>query len=241
MSFYKQIAPYYHHIFKTNAAQINFVTSKIINRESNIVDVGCGIGTLSFELMNCYNSVIGIDMDSEMIESALRKTDTTSKNIQFRELSMLALNKAIDKNSVDGIICFGNTLVHLKSLEEVAHFLQQAKDILKPNGKLLFQIVNYDRILSKNVKQLPLIDNYEIIFERHYNYRKPENKIDFNTQLTVKSTKQIIKNSIELLPVLKSEIEGLLNISGFTHSNFYGNFKKEPYTIDSPALIVEAF
>lgn len=240
MSFYQEIAAYYHHIFKINSNQVDFIKSKIPEIEGEILDIGCGIGTLSLELSNYYNNVLGIDMDAEMIHVASKKTENISKNIDFKQISMLEMVPFIKKNSLEGIICFGNTLVHLNSLDEIADFLQQSKTVLKSKGKLLLQIVNYDKILGKNIKQLPIIENDEIIFERNYEYRKSENKIDFNTRLTVKSTQQIIENSIELLPVLKNELAILLHNAGFNTCNYYGNFNQELYTMDSPALIVEA-
>jgi glycine/sarcosine N-methyltransferase len=241
MSFYQQIAPYYHHIFKINANQVDFIKFIIPESDSKILDIGCGIGTLSFELTNYYKNILGIDMDAEMIRVASKNMVAASKSLHFQQLSMLKLDAFIDEKSVDSIICFGNTLVHLNSLNEIANFLQQSKAILKSNGKLLLQIVNYNRIIEKNIKQLPLIENDEIIFERNYFYRKTENKIDFNTRLTVKSTQQIIENSIELLPLLKEELALLLNKAGFKNCNYYGNFNKETYAIDSPALIIEAW
>ena len=241
MSFYQQIAPYYHHIFKINVNQVHFIKLKIPESNCKVLDVGCGIGTLSFELSNYYKHVLGIDMDNEMIRAASKKKKETLKSVQFKQLSMLKLNTFLDNNSIDGIICFGNTLVHLNSLNEIANFLKQSKKALKTKGKLLFQIVNYDKIIENNIKQLPLIENDEIIFERKYNYNKPENKIDFNTRLTVKATQEIITSSIKLLPVLKKELALLLKEAGFNNCNYYGNFNKELYTITSPALIVEAW
>ena len=241
MSFYQQIAPYYHHIFKINANQVDFSKLKIPESDCKVLDIGCGIGTLSFELTNYYKHVLGIDMDAEMVRAASKKKKDKSNSIQFKQISMLKLDTLIDNNSVDGIICFGNTLVHLNSLDEIADFLQQSKAVLKSNGKLLLQIVNYDKILARNIKKLPLIENDEIIFERNYCYRKSENKIDFNTRLTVKSTQQTIENSIELLPLLKKDLTLLLNNAGFNNCNYYGNFNQEPHSIDSPAIIIEAW
>ncbi len=180
-------------------------------------------------------------MDAEMIRAASIKKGNKPESVQFKQLSMLELNTSFAENSINGIICFGNTLVHLNALEEVSEFLQQSKTVLKSNGKLLLQIVNYDKIIEKNITQLPLIENDTITFERYYSYRKLENKIDFNTRLTVKSTQQLIENSIALLPLLKKELAQLLNNAGFKHCNYYGNFNEEPYTIDSSALIVEAW
>ena len=241
MSFYKQIAPFYHHIFKINANQIDFIKSKIPESDCHIIDIGCGIGTLSFELIAYYKNVLGIDMDSEMIQKAISKKNNKSQSIQFKQLSMLKLDTVLAKNAIDGIICFGNTMVHLNSLDEIAVFLKQSKTVLKSNGKLLLQIVNYDKILTKNITQLPLIENDDIRFERNYSYRPSENKIDFKTRLTVKATHKIIENSIELLPLLKNELMFLLKKAGFYNCNYYGNFNQEPYAIDSPALILECW
>ena len=241
MSFYQQIAPYYHHIFKINQDQVHFVQQKIIDESAHLLDVGCGIGTLSFELSHYYSQITGIDLDTEMIHYALNRQDNKLNTLQFHQLSMLELNQKFDKNSFDGIICFGNTLVHLNSLEQVMDFLKQSKSVLKSEGKLLIQLVNYDRILSKEIKELPLIENDEILFERKYRYHAKTNRIDFNTLLTVKSTHQQIKNGVVLLPILKSELEQLLKKAGFQNCNFFGNFKGEMYDLDSPALIVEAW
>ncbi|MFB9057790.1 class I SAM-dependent methyltransferase [Mariniflexile ostreae] len=241
MSFYKQIASFYHHIFKINGNQIDFIKSKIPESNSRIIDVGCGIGTLAFELVTYYKSVLGIDLDAEMIRTALHNTENKSHAIDFQHIGMLKLHTIVDKHTIDGIICFGNTLVHLSTLEEVTDFLKQSKAALKANGKLLLQIVNYDKVLAKNIQQLPLIENEDIIFERHYGYRPLEHKMDFNTRLTVKSTQQIIENSIELLPLLKEDLAHLLNKAGFNNCNYYGNFNQEQYTLDSPALIIEAW
>lgn len=241
MSFYQQIAPYYHHIFKINVNQVEFIRLKLPDSGCKVLDIGCGIGTLSFELTKYYKNVLGIDMDAEMIRAASIKNKDDSKSIQFQQKSMLELVAFIDKKSVEGIICFGNTLVHLNSLDQIANFLKQSKAILKSKGKLLIQIVNYDRILENNTKQLPIIENDEILFERNYCFRKSENKIDFNTRLTVKSTQQIIENSIELLPLLKNELTLLFKNAGFENYNYYGNFNQELYTNNSPALIVETW
>jgi len=241
MSFYQQIASYYHHIFKINEKQVDFITLKLPKNDAEILDIGCGIGTLSFELANYYNNVLGIDMDAEMVRAATDKKKNSSKRVKFQQGSMLTLDTLVTKNTVGGIVCFGNTLVHLNSIDEMAQFLQQSKTVLQSNGKLLLQIVNYDRILKNKIKQLPRIENDEIIFERNYAYRKLENKIDFNTRLTVKSTQQIIENSIELLPLLKNELADLLKEAGFNNCNYYGNFNQDGYAIDSPALIIEAW
>ncbi|WP_150451835.1 methyltransferase domain-containing protein [Arenibacter lacus] len=73
MGFYQQIAPYYHHIFKINVHQVEFIKLKIPKRDSSILDIGCGTGTLSLALGEHYQQVLGIDLDPEMIRAALAR------------------------------------------------------------------------------------------------------------------------------------------------------------------------
>lgn len=241
MSFYQQLAPYYHHIFKINPAQVQFVVDSIQKKEASILDIGCGIGTLSLALSHNFKTVTGIDLDAEMVNYAVKKLEQVSGTVDFHQLGMLDISNQFPKKTFDGIVCFGNTLVHLDSLEEVHDFITQSKSILKPRGKLLIQMVNYDRILSNEIKHLPLIENDEIRFEREYVFHAMQRTIDFNTTLTVKSTQQKIVNSVLLLPILHEELNRLIKMAGFLNVNYYGNFNKEPYTIDSPALIVAAW
>ncbi|MBS3994116.1 MAG: class I SAM-dependent methyltransferase [Bacteroidetes bacterium] len=241
MSFYRQIAPYYHHIFKINQAQVNYITETISDKNALIVDMGCGIGTLSLELANYYNQVRGVDVDTSMIAAAKRKVGMRD-GVEFVQGSMLDLIKIFKPNSVDGLVCFGNTLVHLNSMNEVHQFFMQAKTVLKPDGKLLVQLVNYDRILTKNITSLPLIENEEIIFERYYKFNESSEKIDFNTKLTVKEGGEILKNTVKLLPVLQHNIATLLTTSGFKNTHFYGNFTNEDFNPESsPALVFVAW
>lgn len=241
MSFYQSIAPYYHHIFKINQAQIDFIKTTLPTNDAKIVEIGCGIGTLSFELAPLYRQIIGIDLDAEMIAMAKSNDKNTAQNIKFLPMNMLELDANFEENSIDGIICFGNTLVHLSSLEQVSDLLLKTKSILKSDGKLLLQLVNYDRILSQQITQLPLIENDEIKFERTYYFHPSAKLIDFNTVLTVKSTQQKIENKVVLLPILQDELQQLLTKNGYVNQQFYGNFNRADFNVESPALIIEAW
>ena len=63
---------------------------------------------------------------------------------------MLDIDKLNKK--FDLIFCIGNSMVHLNDNEEILRFLRNCKKSLKVGGYLLLQIVNYDRILVKNIR-----------------------------------------------------------------------------------------
>jgi len=237
MKFYQSIADYYEQVFPLNKMQIDFV-NRAFKETKNLLllDIGCGTGSLSIELSKIFNEVIAIDLDTSMIEMALEKEHP---KVDFRVMNMLDIEQGFGQQSYDCVICFGNTLVHLESLKSILDFFFQTKKILKENGKLLFQIINYDNIIDNGINGLPTIENDTIKFIRNYTYHPAKNMIDFETILTIKKSKQQIKNTIQLYPLRKAEIEELLKQAGFSDWKFYGNFKRDTLTENSIPLVVE--
>lgn len=238
MKFYQYIADYYEQIFPLNKMQIDFVGNAVIDsEEKSLLDIGCGTGSLSIELSKVFKKVTAIDLDISMIEKAVQKNH---KQIDFHVLNMLDIEQVFGQQSFATVICFGNTLVHLESLKSIFSFFIQSRSILEENGKLLLQLINYDNIINNGIGSLPSIENDTIKFVRNYAYHPAKNMIDFETVLTIKKSKQQIKNTIQLYPLRKFEIEELLRKAGFSDWKFYGNFKRDALTENSIPLVIEA-
>ena len=266
MKFYTSIAPFYDNIFPFKPVQKSFVKSfHQDSKEGAFLDVGCGTGGLVISLAEDFETLVGFDPDNEMLaigregkkakgqegkkaerqegkkaERQEGKKAGRQEGLKFLPLGMMDLEANFCPETLDVITCFGNTVVHLDSEDEVQSFLYQANTVLKPGGKLLVQIINYDRILNQKLKGLPTIENDEIRFERIYEYEEYPVKVDFNTKLTVKATGQLIENSVPLLALRPLTFRKLLEKAGFTNIEEFGNFKKEAFTGDSQPYVVVA-
>ncbi len=240
MAFYKSIAVWYDQIFPFIPAQKNFIEIETggLNGKQ-IVDIGCGTGKLAVNLSSLGADITGVDLDDEMLDIA-RKRNAGGKQLAFLNLNMLKIGEYFESNSFDAIISFGNTLVHLQSPGEILSFFNQTGRILSPSGKLLIQIVNYDFIIDTGLNSLPLIENEKISFQRYYEFREQDEKINFKTILTVKKTGQIIKNSVPLLPLRRELLLHLLDKAGFNNITFYGSFDRTKSLNDSFSLIISA-
>ena len=224
MSFYNDISSYYSSIFPLNTNQVDFVLSSVSDlKNKTLLDIGCATGEFAAYLARHFGSVTGIDLDTGMINKARIKNSLS--NLRFENLNMLNIASEYEEDSFDVIVCFGNTLVHLESAGEIFDFLCQSKKVLKPAGRLIIQIINYDRIIDNGINCLPVIENENIRFER--TYENIENKIIFKNTLSVKKNNSTIANCIELYPIRRSEFEMLLKKAGFNDVVFYGSFKKE--------------
>lgn len=237
MGFYQSIADQYENIFPLNQHQADFVRNSFNEHgKRTLLDTGCGTGLLADELSKTFGNVVGIDLNESMIVIAEEKE---SKAI-FKVADMLQMKEVFGNQTFDGILCFGNTLVHLPGIQYIQDFFNQVKNQLKSNGKFLFQAINYNRIIDQNITGLPTIENERIRFERIYNYNKEEHRIDFRTILTVKDSGQKTNNSIQLYPLRKEEIERLLIKAGFSAVQYFGSFKRDGFSGKSIPIVVEA-
>ncbi|WP_163717421.1 class I SAM-dependent methyltransferase [Mangrovibacterium lignilyticum] len=239
-AFYSSIASYYEHIFPLNNQQIRFIQSEFSSLEEfTFMDIGCSTGQVAGALCQLGGLGIGIDLNEDMIKRAV--AENGSVDLSFKTMDMMTITSHFPNHYFDALICFGNTLVHLESVTQIRNFFQQCSQLLKPNGKLLFQILNYQHILSKQITSLPLIENDFVRFERNYRLPDPNQpKIDFITRLEVKQENVVLENSAKLIPVQKNELEKLLLLAGFSKLIFYSGFDRKPFGEDLLPLVVVA-
>lgn len=236
--FYTSIAKYYQHIFPANPDQIRFLSSVLPYNGAKVLDVGCAIGDLSFALTRFGFPIWAFDFDGEMIEIARNAKPEDTLFPVFEKLDMRLLDKHYPETFFNTVICFGNTLVHLLSDDDILIFLQAVHKVLSEKGKLTLQIINYQYIIENKITSLPLIDNEHIHFERVYLIEGGNDLIDFNTKLTIKSTGQVIANSVKLYAIRHNRLQELLEEAGFGAFEFHGSFKAEPLTNKSLPLVV---
>lgn len=234
MSFYQSIHKHYDEIFPLNGQQTVFVNDEL-SAGSQLLDIGCGTGNLAISLAKEGLSVKAIDMDESMIHVAKQKNQ--DNNPSFRVMNMLNIASEFKFEQFDGILCFGNTIAHLTNNALIEHFLNSVFSILKPGGKFILQILNYESILEKRLKNLPLIENNNIRFERLYEYTD-NGLINFRTNLTIKENGETKHNELTLNPLGKTELEKMLKETGFKQIRFFGNFKKDKLSNKSLPLVM---
>jgi len=226
--FYNQIAEKYDFIFPLSSAHKTFFASELHGK--TILDVGAATGNLTAYLSSQGYEVTAIDLSERLIAKA------AEKGVIVQQRNMLAIDEL---PTFDNIVCIGNTLPHLDSKTSIQLFLQKAYGQLTQGGKLVLQLVNFQKYFAQQqgdyLGNLPLIENDKVKFERYY-YLNEEGKIRFKTILD-----DTIKNEELLQPIFADQLTEWLTQIGFQAINLYGNFKKDPFDKEkSMALIVTA-
>ena len=108
-----------------------------------------------------------------------------------RQGDVLAARAALEDTAPFGLaLCLGNMLPHLETEAELDLFVAQVRDILRPGGVFLLQILNYVPVLAGAKRVLPVNvragdDGREIVFLRVMKAVPPDRVLFFPTTLSL--------------------------------------------------------
>jgi glycine/sarcosine N-methyltransferase len=237
--FYSSIAKYYAMIFPFNPAQLSFVEKETGPVKGKYyLDAGCGSGELAYALADKGAEVTAIDLNRVLLAQAMEKR--SHAGIVYRNADMLDIAEFCEPSFFDGVICFGNTLVHLGGSEDIKKFFKAIRKVLKPSGCFMLQILNYDYIFQQKIESLPTIENESVRFERRYRFIPGSRNLRFSTELTLKASGEVIENETGLLGIGLNDLESLLSQAGFNNIRCYADFLMTPQGDAHLPLVVTA-
>ena len=233
MKFYSSIAQNYDFIFPVKQAQIDFIKSLFVGK-TKLIEIGSGTGNLTIALANAGYLMSGLEYDENMLDLARRK----SNDVCWKQGDMREIDQLFQGEIFNGIICFGNTLVHLSNKKDIEIFLRKAYDLLHLDGIIAIQTINYSRIINQEIDHLPTIENDKIQFIRNYTASRNPRNIEFQTTLMIKETNEIIENKINLFPIFPEELNELMHKIGFSDIQEFSDFSKKEFSPDSIPFII---
>jgi 2-polyprenyl-3-methyl-5-hydroxy-6-metoxy-1,4-benzoquinol methylase len=229
---YDPLAKAFETIFPVDHDTVAFALRHV--PEGEILDLACGSGGYSIELAKQNRFVVGIDLSASMIETASQKARAAGVSVDFRVGDMTS---DLGENRYAGVLFIGNSLVHAKDLDQIKTILAHVHRALLPGGAMVLQILNYDRIQAKRIRQLPLIEQAGVRFERRY--VEAGERLRFVT--TLKTKEQTLRNEVLLVPIRSEALRQALKATGWTDIVFHDDFTESAYDPNETfALVVTA-
>ncbi|MCB9769617.1 MAG: class I SAM-dependent methyltransferase [Candidatus Omnitrophica bacterium] len=234
---YRGLATYYADLFPVSQPLADFLLSFVEScRESGHpwLDVGCGTGALVHWLLDQGVNAFGVDPDRDFIEEAKRQSNERAGAFAIGGMESFG---PFEQGEFGVITCLGNVLPHAEDLADVDRFIEKVSRSLLPDGNLIIQTVNYNRVLKNEDFTFPVLertaaDGETLGFHRKYSWRG--DRLLFETRLEVGH--QNFKNQSLLLPLKVEALDSLVR-NHFAGTEKWGDFEKHLWTSDSPATI----
>jgi len=215
------------------------------------LDAGCGVGLHSIILSKLGVEVLGIDISASMIEKAKELAQRFGVSAEFEVLDF-SLIKEKYKEKFELVLCIGNTLPHLINEKDLLIALRNFYNALVPNGILIVQILNYDKIMENEERIVNVRETPERIFVRFYDFEptiigSPSLKV-FETRkdflkfnvLIVDKTKNYSHKliSTRIKPIKSEDLCRKLRMVGFKEIEIFGDFLKREFKANESKNIV---
>lgn len=190
---------------------------KNVKKGGKILDVGCGLGYLSYSLSRAGYQALGIDISERAIEEAIKKYGDYFLCQDFFSI------KNSDNSNLFDAVCMVELIEHV---ENPRQYIKHAINLLKPGGVIIITTPNKDWYCKRSVwdNELPPV---HLTWFSEYGLKRCANFVE-NKQKEFSFFKYNLLNGHLTKPKYPQEIRmpifnenGLPNFQKYTHSNFY--------------------
>lgn len=206
-----------------------------------ILDTACGTGKHAIAFHDRGYHVVGADPSRAMVKKS--RENAGDRRIEFIEAGFTEVEKI--GGMFDVVTCLGNSLPHVLSDDGLDASLRSMYDLLLPGGVVIIQNNNYDLIVGKQERFMPLAarkaEGREYLFERFFDFHGET--LTFNLVVMVKDSEgwQMHVNSIPQRALTSDLLVSRLKAAGFEGMKLYGGYPAEPFRkLHSDAMVVVA-
>ena len=213
---------------------LNLIKSK---KADNILEFGCGTGSVAVGLSLEGYCVTGVDLSADMLGKARSKSKKFNSKTQFitGDITRINLNREYDL-----LLCLGNTFPLIHKLPDARRLTANFARHLNPGGTLIIQQLNYDRILQDKPRTFAVDRSENSIRIKQYKYGK--SLIEFVVSILDLSTipPRAHTSVSKIRPWKKVELFAELNNAGFNKIRALGDYHSSKFGPKSKDLIIVA-
>jgi SAM-dependent methyltransferase len=202
---------------------------------ASILEFACGTGTVAVGLALEGFETVGVDYSPDMLRAARQKAKERKVAVK---LILADITKIDLERKFDLILCLGNTIPHFTIESQLRRFLANCRHHLRPDGgALIFQQLNYDRILRDRPKTFAVDIDRDMARFKQYRYHK--DMIDF--VVTIIDGSRIPPaasvSTVKLKPWTREELSRIAKKEKFGNLEYFGDYKKAAFSKDSKDLV----
>ncbi len=180
-------------------------------------DLGAGCGFQSIPLAELGFRVVALDLSARLLEQLKQIAPHLPIEPICDDLSNFS---NYVRDNIELVVCMGDTLTHLESLENAAALVQQAHDALLPGGRLILSFRNLSAELVGLDRFIPVRSDDTTLFTCFLEYEK--NTVKVHDIVYEKSKGQWVmhKSAYRKLRICPQWTQSTLQQTGFTIEHY---------------------
>ncbi|MBM4075360.1 MAG: class I SAM-dependent methyltransferase [Planctomycetes bacterium] len=111
------------------------ITEMRIGLDRSVLEIGCGVGRLSYWLAEKFGDVVGVDVASSLIEEARRRNSRSNVSFEVGDGIHLA---PCTRKEFDSI--FSYEVLYYLNCHQLTSYLRDAYQLLRPGGEFVFHL-----------------------------------------------------------------------------------------------------
>jgi len=207
---------------------------KVKIKNKLVLDIGCGAGFPSEDLLKLNNRVVSIDISKKLLKLARKKLDCNDISFIIGDVNHLPFKK----NTFNAVLMVGWILNHTENYKKI---LKSIREILTLEGKLIFDVGNKYNIYLLRFKNKPIITTS--LYDVNYYI---ENTYHPNIGIKKRKILELFFNPIGMKFLLKKigfKVESVSGICFLTSRNFLGKvgWLTYPNSVEQFLVLVDNF
>ena len=199
--------------------------------KNKILDVATGTGFHSVQLLKAGFNVSSADGNAQMLVKAFENAKKRGYILQTIHADWRWLNRDVDDQQFDAVICLGNSFTHLFEEHDRRRALAEFYSVLKYDGILILDQRNYDTILDKGFSSK---HKYYYCGER---VSAEPVYVDPGLARFEYTFEDGSRHHLNMYPLRKQYTRQLVSDAGFQKIDTYGDFQ-ETYREDDPDFFI---
>jgi SAM-dependent methyltransferase len=226
-------SPYYHILYKKrDEEEAELFIDNLCGflkpaRDSKMLDIACGRGRHAIYLNKKEYDVTGIDLSFASIKFA-KAFENKTLHFFVHDMRHLFYINYFDFafNLFTSFGYFETELEHINALKSF-------RKSLKPNGKLIFDYMNSQKIINHLVtKEIKSVDDIEFHITRKVENNKIVKNIDFNH----KNKHFVFKEEVKEFKF--DDFKRLFKLAGFQIDHIFGNYQLQEFDINNSDRLI---
>ena len=221
---------------KTTKAEVDFIMEEAkLNPDNHILDLMCGYGRHALEFARRKINVTAVDNLPDYINEINEKS--RSEELPLQSVYTDVLEMQIDKK-YDAVICMGNSLQFFDE-DDVVRLLSNISEHLKSRGKLFINTWSIAEIAMNSFKEKSWSRIGNLLFLTESKFLFHPTRIETHSITITDAGEKEEKTGIDFIYSI-SEMESMLNKTGFQLKETYSIPGKKRFTVGEPRAYIVA-